>query len=136
MSYVIAILVSFALLAGFTLVSWMETRSGVRVLGGARKRLDRSVTRVSYVVTHIDWGGFFTHMAKVIAERVVHDIVHTTLVAVRATERTLTRAIRILRERIAHRTPDGPPVEGSQLIATIVRFRKNLTQKKDSVRQE
>jgi hypothetical protein len=130
MSYLIAIAASFALLAGFTLISYVETRTGVRLLGGSRRRLDKSVSRLTFVLAHIDWGAFISHIARVAAERIAHDVVHTTLIVVRATERTLTRLIRILRERVALRAPEGPPVEGSQLIATLVRFRKNLTGKK------
>lgn len=130
MTYLILILGSLLLLTGFVLWSWFETQHGFRILGGVRRKLDRQVARTTFVLTHIDWGAFFAHMARTTAERVAHDVVHTTLLIVRATERTLTRLIRSLRERVARHEPSGEPVEGSQLIATIVRFRKSLKREK------
>lgn len=130
MTYLFAVGASLLLLIAFVGFSYVETKTGVRFLGGMRRKLDRQVTRASYVATHIDWAGFFHHLAKSNAERVAHDLVHTTLLVVRATERTLTRLIRTLRERVARHEPSGEPVEGSQLIATIVRFRKNLKRDK------
>lgn len=124
MSYLIAIAVTFLLLSGFLVFAGIESRRGTRVLRGPRTRFDRVVSRISFVVGHIDWGGFFAHLLKSTFERVLHDVVHFTLVAVRATERTLTRAIRTLRERVAHRTQEKLPDEGAPLISTLIRFRK------------
>jgi hypothetical protein len=126
MSYLIAVLVSLLVLASFLLFSSLETRYGFRVLAGPRRRFDRHVARATYVARHIDWSGFIAHIVKTTAERIAHDIVHTTLLVVRAVERILTRIIRVLRERVASRATDEPPVEGSQLIATIIRFRKSF----------
>jgi hypothetical protein len=126
MSYLISILGSLLLLTGFVLWSWLETRSGFRLFGGTRRALDRRVSRTAFVVEHIDWAAFFAHLARSTAERLAHDVVHTTLLVVRATERTLTRLIRTLRERLAKNAPVEEPVEGSQLIATLIRFRKSL----------
>lgn len=129
MNYLYAVAGSLLLLAGFLALSWVETKSGFRVLGGWRRRLDTRVARVSFIATHIDWGSFVAHVTISNAERIAHDLVHTVLLGVRATERVLTRTIRTLRERVANHAPAGEPVEGSQLIATIVRFRKNLRKK-------
>jgi hypothetical protein len=126
MSYLIIILVLLLLLSCFVAWSWLETAKGFRLLSGPRSRLDRQVSRTSYVIRHIDWAAFFAHLARSSAERIAHDLVHTTLLVVRAVERMLTRNIRTLRERVAASTEGGPPVEGSQLIATIVRFRKSF----------
>jgi hypothetical protein len=126
MSYLITILSTLLLLLGFLLWSWFETRHGFRILAGPRARLDREVARTTFIIRHIDWGAFLTHVGKSTAERVAHDIVHTTLIVVRATERMLTRNIRTLRERVATHAPSEEPVEGSQLIATLIRFRKTL----------
>jgi hypothetical protein len=126
MSYLLTILISLLLLTSFVAWSWLETRSGFRVLAGPRARLDRQVGRTLFVLTHIDWAAFFSHVATSSAARIAHDLVHTTLLVVRATERMLTRTIRTLRERVAQSAAGEPPVEGSQLIATIVRFRKSF----------
>lgn len=130
MSYLIAILGSLLLLSTFVLWTWFETTRGFRVLAGPRRKLDRKVAKASFIVTHIDWGAFFAHVGKTTAERIAHDLVHTTLLIVRATERILTRLIRNLRERVARHEPNEEPVEGSQLIATIVKFRKSLRKEK------
>ncbi|MDB5189385.1 MAG: hypothetical protein JWL82_342 [Parcubacteria group bacterium] len=130
MSYLIFVAASGILLVSFLLATWLETRQGVRLFARPRRKLDKQVARVSYVVMHIDWAAFFAHVVQSAAERIAHDVVHTTLLIVRATERTLTRVIRSLRERVAISAPDEKPVEGSQLIATIVRFRKNLRREK------
>ncbi len=126
MSYLIAICITFFLLVAFVFLSWFETKQGVRLFSGTRARLDKQVARAVYVARHIDWTAFFAHMVKTTSERVAHDAVHTTLLAVRASERALTRIIRTLRERVAERGDTAPEPEGSPLIATIVRFRKTL----------
>ncbi len=126
MTYLTAVLGTLLLLLGFLVLSLVETMSGVRILGGLRRGLDKRVARMNFIATHIDWGGFFAYVTRSNAERVAHDIVHAVLLFVRAVERTLTRAIRSLRERVAENAPAGEPVEGSQLVATIVRFRKSL----------
>ncbi len=130
MSYLITILGSLLLLVGFVLWSWFEKRQGFRVLRGSRTALDALVARTTFVLTHIDWHAFTRHVARTTAERIAHDVVHTILVLVRATERTLTRLIRGLRARVATHEPSAEPVEGSQLIATLIRFRKSFRKEK------
>lgn len=131
MSYLIVILGSLFVLVSFVLWAHLETTRGFRVGGPLRKRLDRHVSRTGFVLTHIDWHAFTRHVARTTAERVAHDIVHTTLVVVRAVERTLTRLIRSLRARVATHEPSAEPVEGSQLIATLIRFRKSFRKNKE-----
>jgi hypothetical protein len=130
MSYLLTILVSLLLLFVFLLWTSLETARGFRVLSGPRRKLDRQVAKVTFIVQHVDWGAFTAHMAKTMAERIAHDIVHAVLIAVRATERVLTKTIRTLRERVSAHNPSAEPVEGSQLINTIVRFRKSLRRDK------
>lgn len=132
MAYLIAVSATFLLLIAFLALSWLETRQGARLFAGTRARLDAKTARAAYIATHIDWGSFVRHISRSTAERVAHDIVHAILVAVRATERELTRIIRVLRERVARNAPAGEKVEGSQLVATIVRFRKNLRRKSNT----
>jgi hypothetical protein len=124
MSYLIAVLGSGLLLTAFLVLTWVETSKGARLLSGTRMRMDRHISRATYIVRHIDWGGFFSHVLKLSFERVAHDLVHAVLLVVRTVERTLTRAIRTLRERVALRTSGDVPVEGSSLVATVSKFRK------------
>ena len=131
MSYLSIILSSLLLLVAFVLWAHFETTRGFRVGASVRKRLDRQVARTGFVLTHIDWHAFTRHVTRTTLERVAHDVVHTTLVVVRAVERTLTRLIRSLRERVAKHEPSAEPVEGSQLIATLIRFRKSFRKHKE-----
>jgi len=123
MSYILSIAATFVLFSGFLVFAGIEQRHGARLLGRTRTKLDRQVSRLSFVVTHIDWGGFFAHVGKAAFDRVAHDVIHFTLLLVRATERTLTRIIRTLRERLAKRTGTLPD-EGTPLLSTLIRFRK------------
>lgn len=124
MSYLILIAVTFFLFSGFLVFAGVETRRGARIFKGPRTLLDKKLHRISYIIRHIDWGGFITHVSKVVFERTAHDVVHFTLVAVRSVERTLTRVIRTLRERVAMRSSTELPAEGSPLLHTLVRFHK------------
>ncbi|HEY0948539.1 MAG TPA: hypothetical protein VGE53_03630 [Candidatus Paceibacterota bacterium] len=99
MIYLIFIGVSALLLGGFFLLIAVERNSGNRVLGSFRAKLDRKVSRTAFIATHVDWGAFARHLAGTALERVLHDIAHTILQMVRATERILTRAVKTLRER-------------------------------------
>ncbi len=124
MSYLIAILISLFLLTGFLCLVWYEKKKERRFFSQTRRVLDQTIGRGVYIARHIDWAGFFAHIFKLSIERIAHDAVHSILVFVRTLERTLTRAIKSLRERVARRTSGEVPAEGSQLVATIVKFRK------------
>jgi hypothetical protein len=63
---------------------------------------------------------------KLSLEKIAHDIVHGVLLVVRTLERSLTRAIRVLRERLAYRSDSSQSLEGFELTKTIQRFRKNM----------
>ncbi len=134
MSYLVTILASLLLLTGFITWSWLETRQGFRLFAAPRHKLDSKVSRTLFVIKHIDWAAFFAHLVRSSGERIAHDVVHTTLGVVRSLERMLTRNIRTLRERVDASGPEEVPVEGSQLIATLVRFRKSF--KRDSIRKD
>lgn len=131
MAYLIAVLASFGLLLAFVLLVTFERRKGVRALPRIRASLDRDVDRLAFVASHIDWGGFAAHIAKTNAEKLAHDIIHAILLGVRTIERVLTRLIRNLRERLARHDPEQEPIEGSQLVATLVKFRKNRKPPRD-----
>ena len=129
MSYLIFIGISAGLLVGFLTLVYVEGRMGKRVLKGVRSALDRRIGRASFVINRIDWAGFFGHVLKLSIERIAHDVVHGTLLIVRTIERSLTRLIRVLRERLAYRS-SATPREEFQLRATLERFRKNLKREK------
>ena len=130
MSYIITIGSTFFLVVVFVVLTSIEKKRGKRFFSSIRTRIDARVSRTFYIFERIDWGAFFGHLFKLSLEKVAHDVVHGTLLVVRTIERTLTRTIRVLRERLAYRseTPQAP--EGFELGKTIQRFRKNL--KRDS----
>ena len=99
MIHLIFIGVSILLLGGFFLLIALERNTEKRVLGSLRTKLDRKVSRAAFIATHVDWGAFARHLAGTALERVLHDLAHTILQMVRATERILTRTVKTLRER-------------------------------------
>lgn len=99
MLYLILIAVSLILLGGFLVLVSIERKRGLRVAGALRNRLDAKVSRVAFIVQHVDWGAFVKHLVGTVFERVAHDIAHGVLRAVRFVERLLTRTVRQLRAR-------------------------------------
>ena len=110
MPYLITILIIALLFFGFLLMTMYEQSRGQRLLASLRYRLDRKVERALFVVEHVDWGAFTAHLTRTAFTTLAHDIAHGSLVAVRATERTLTRAVRSLRSSRdnAGQLPTGP----------------------------
>ncbi len=125
MSYLTAIFTTGSLLVVFAGVLLVERKRGVRFFPATRARFDARTARMFYVVEHVDWGAFSSHIFKLSVEKIAHDIVHGTLIFIRFVEKSLTRAIRVLRERLAHRG-GGARVEGFQLKETLKQFRKSL----------
>jgi len=98
MIYFLLIAASIALFAGFLGLTVVEARTGTRVLGGVRTRLDRTVGQASFIVKHVNWSDFLAHLVQSIGARIAHDIAHWSLIAVRFVERQLTRVVRYLRD--------------------------------------
>jgi hypothetical protein len=99
MLYFLPLPITIVLLAGFTLLTFVEAKSGSRIFAGSRDRFDARVARASFVLKHVDWGAFINDVTRTFFERALHDIAHGTLIAVRFLERVLTRAVRALRVR-------------------------------------
>ncbi|MBU0750227.1 hypothetical protein KKH15_01795 [Patescibacteria group bacterium] len=123
MAYLIAILVSILLLAGFLLLTAYERSHARKIFPKLRAGLDRKVGRGTFVLKHVDWSAFLRHLVQAVVARVVHDVAQVTLVAVRVIERLLTRVVRTIREQTG-KTPPTPRTDG--LRATLIYFRKNL----------
>lgn len=97
---------SFVLLASFGGLVVFEGRRGVRVLAGPRGALDEFVSRMVFIVEHVDLPAFLRDESVRIAHLIGHDIAHWSLQSVRAVERFLTRVVRHLRvQRAAHLEP-------------------------------
>ena len=99
MTYLLLIIASIALFAGFFGLTVVEARTGTRVWGASRAKLDTRVARVAFIIKHVNWVEFFVQLIQGFFERVIHDIAHWSLIAVRFIERQLTNVVRYLRDR-------------------------------------
>lgn len=122
--YIVFILVSLLLLVGFFVLTSYETRRGVRFFVLQRERLDRIVERTEFIVENVNLGEFIRDEIHHLIGRIGHDIVHFSLIAVRAVERLLTNLVRRLR---THPIVDEAPRE------TAREFVKTLSDFKDSL---
>lgn len=124
MTYLIFILITLVLLAGFLVLTWHETERGTRVFAPLRARLDRNVERIEFILTHVDLGVFLRDEIHHFAHRVGHDSVHLSLQVVRAIERLLTRLVRYFRTRQAD---DVVPRESARVfVKTLSDFKMHL----------
>lgn len=131
MSLLILIGLSLALFGAFLLLTVLEARYG-RVGGAVRVRMDRRVARISYIVAHIDWGGFVKHLVRSGLDRVAHDSAHATLQAIRFAERLLTQAVRSLRERRIGVVQPSVSRQQVSLRETLRKFRKTFARTKEN----
>jgi len=131
MASLIFILVSLTLLVGFFMLSAYETRRGVRLFARERARLDGDVTRITFVLTHVDFGAFVRDLVIHATHCIVHDIAHFSLLIVRAIERSLTRLVRFLR---TWRAADIVPHENTrEFVKTLSDFKGHLKETRPDV---
>lgn len=126
--HLILIAVPLALLTLFLGITALEARTGRRfALSGARYRLDQKMERTAFIIRHVDWGAFLHDLTKSGAERLLHDIAHTTLLFVRAVERELTSLVRTLRaRREPAQLPPPDAEEPSRIAAATAYLRKTV----------
>jgi hypothetical protein len=107
MTYLLLLLGSIALLAGFFIVTSYETRGGIRFFSLHRSRLDQAAEHFAFVWNHVDFGSFIRTEVRHFARQIEHGSVHLTLRAVRSVERLLTRLVRYLHSSrpVAETTP-------------------------------
>ena len=131
MEIIALILVAVALFGGFVLLTMREARYGFRlILPDARAALDATVFRFLLVVTHEDFSSYVRHKVVTAAHRIAHDVTHGFLVAIRATERFLTRLVRYLRDR---KTPSfAEPKTSSTFIRHISEFKQSLRLRREA----
>ncbi len=124
MTNLIFIITTIALLIGFVVLADYEARRGVRLYASHRERLDRNVERIHFILAHINLGEFLGGEIRHLASRVGHDIVHFSLLLVRAVERLLTRLVRHMR---THPEMDQAPRETArEFVKTLSDFKGNL----------
>ena len=124
MAYLLFILGTLALLAGFFALTWYEERRGVRVYAARREHLDRQVARVEFILENVDLAAFLRSEVYRAASRIGHDVVHLSLQAVRTAERTLTRLVRDLRAR--HDIDTAPRESSRPFVKTLSDFKDRL----------
>lgn len=124
MQYLVFLLITIALLAGFLFLTAYEARRGSRILASYRSRLDAETARIEFIVEHVDLAAYLHEEGKGILERIGHDIAHISLQGVRGAERILTRTVRRLRtqkdENIA------PRETTREFVKTLADFKGHL----------
>lgn len=125
MGYLIFMLVTIVLLAGFLALTWYETGRGVRVFARERARLDSSVEQIELIFAHVDLGKFLREEARRLFEIVGHWVAELSLQVVRALERLLTRLVRHLRMRGAAE-PVAPRESVREFVKTLSDFKSGL----------
>jgi|JI10StandDraft_1071094.scaffolds.fasta_scaffold432306_1 hypothetical protein len=123
--------VFFVLLAGFTALCKAENALNKRVFGALRRKFDKYVERIQFLLDHVDFGSFIIHLFKDMFDRFVHFILHLALSSVRFVERLLTRGLKVMRSRIA---PPGIPQsqKRSTFVETMSYFKSTLHKNKKS----
>lgn len=125
MLYLILMLASIALWAGFLGLTVYEARRGVRFFAVQRGKLDAQISRIEFIVTHVDLGSFARAQLRQILEQAGHDMAHFILQGVRAAERSLTQLVRRLR---AHGATQAMPRSESArpFVKSLSDFKEHL----------
>jgi hypothetical protein len=123
-AYLIFILITLALLAGFFVLTSYEERRGTRLFAPARIRLDERVARIEFILAHVSLGAFARDEIRRAASRIGHDIVNVSLQTVRIVERLLTRLLRYIRTR--HAVEVTPRGSARPFVKTLSDFKDRL----------
>ena len=127
MGYIVFLVLSILLFVGFIALTRYEARRGTRVFAASRNSLDAEAERVSFAASHVDLPAFIRESLRALIARIIHDIAHGSLIAVRFIERLLTRIVRALRARrgalpAADAAPQGP----TAFVAAMKDFKQEL----------
>jgi hypothetical protein len=125
MFYLLLISIGLFSFLAFMALTLAEARTGVRILGRSRAQLDQQIERASFIVGHVNWSDFLSHLVQSIVARIAHDIAHWSLIVVRFIERQLTRIVRYLRDRRPNVLAPKPS-RVSPLTQTVQYLRKTL----------
>lgn len=124
MTYLIFILATLALLAGFLALTRYEAKRGTRFFAPLRTRLDQGIEHIEFILAHVDLGAFLRDEIRGFARRLAHDGAHLSLQAVRAIERFLTGLVRRFRMR---QEVDAIPRESARtFVKTLSDFKVHL----------
>jgi hypothetical protein len=103
--YLILNLIALVLVISFVVLVGYEERRGVRFFAHAREGFDARITRLQFILTHVDLVAFAKEELRRVGSQLSHVLVVLSLRAVRAIERLLTRLIIYLRTRHPIDTP-------------------------------
>lgn len=122
---------SLLLLASFSVLVAVESWRGVRVFAGRRGAFDGFVSRMFFIVEHVDLAAFLKEESVRLVHQAGHDLAHGSLQSVRAVERFLTRIVRHLRaERAVHLEPKEASRE---FVKTLSDFKGSLNAKRPEI---
>jgi hypothetical protein len=128
----IFILVALILFVGFLALTWYEERQGRRLIApSTRGKLDATVSRVSFVLEHVDLQAFIREEIRRALHKTGQAIVTLSLSLVRALERLLTRLVRYM--RMQH--TEGAEAHGADtrpFVKTLSAFKDRLKKTKRS----
>lgn len=124
MTYLILIVASILLLVGFAVVTREEGKRGTRVLEPRRAKLDAFVTRIVFIINHVDFAAFIREESRRAAGLLGHTAAYLSLQVVRAAERLLTRVVRKLRTE--HAVEPRPVGETREFVKTLSDFKGRL----------
>lgn len=124
MLYLLLILTSSLLLAGFIALTHYETVHGVRFFEARRNALDEIVERGQFIYEHVDLAAFLREEVQRAGTIAGHAVVNVSLQAVRAVERMLTRLVRYLRTQ--HESMDAPHESTREFVRTLSDFKDTL----------
>ncbi len=134
MAYLIFVLVSLGLLAGFFALTSYEARRDARFYASQRDRLDHTVERAIFVSEHVNFGEFLRDEVRHLTSRIGHSVAHVSLIVVRVVERLLTRLVRRMR---ANPEIDTAPRETArEFVKTLSDFKGNLKAEHPKISEE
>jgi hypothetical protein len=123
-AYLIAILVSLALLIGFVVLTRYEARLGRHFFATERAELDKSAKRIAFIIEHVDLAAFVQDEVHHAANTVGHTVANLSLQMVRAVERLLTRVVRHL--RIRNEGMSAPRENAREFVKTLSEFKETI----------
>lgn len=124
MAYAIAILVFFTLLVLFLLMTAKEAQSGVRMFARTREAWDVGLRESTETFRTINVSLLLSHSARSFIEELAHEVAQVALAAIRATERTLVRAMHGLQ---ASRQSVKTLMAKQHIEEVVQRFKKSET---------
>lgn len=124
MGYLLFVVFSIGLAAGFIALTAYEQRRGSRYFDAKRAALDAQVRRALFIYTHVDLAAFAREESWRLATRLGHTLAHLSLQLVRAVERVLTRLVRHIRTQ--HGVEVRPAGETREFVKTLADFKGRL----------